>query len=62
MSNAFDYLINQVYTYIKEASGDLIRFPSKHNFNRANPRCLSAVHPNAETIFKILGGNEESNK
>lgn len=49
-------------TYINEAKGDLIRFPSRHNFNKAKPRCLSAFQPNADTSFKTFGGNDDNNK
>lgn len=49
-------------TYIMEAKGDRMRRPSRHNFNSAKPRCLSAFQPKAETIRRILVGKEDSNR
>ena len=37
-----------------------MRWPSMQSLSKANPRCLSAFHPKAETIFRILAGREDS--
>ena len=46
--------------YIMEAKGERIRCPSIQSLSNANPKCLSAFHPKADTIFKILAGREDS--
>lgn len=49
-------------TYIKEAKGDRMPFPSRHSFSNANPNCLSLLNPSVEKILRILGGNDDSKR
>jgi hypothetical protein len=50
------------YTYSMEAVGDRIRSLSKQSLIKAKPKCLSAFHPKADTILRILAGRVDSTR